>query len=199
MIPIIAFGGASQTGKTTLGRRLAAYCQCKFVSFGDYVRQKAQNGGLSNPTREDLQNLGQKLVKSGVSRFCQEVLDTVQFSSGGRLVIDGIRHTEALSAISQISRGQPIKLIYLYAPMKIREVRSQQHDGSQALRAIDAHPVESQTVELRNSADFVLDASADLDTNFSQILEWLNLVCPELLTVGDTDACRNHAGSASSG
>ena len=183
MIPIIAFGGASQTGKTTLGRRLAAYCHCKFVSFGDYVRQKAQNGGLSNPTREDLQNLGQQLVKSDVNLFCQEVLDTVQFSSGERLVVDGIRHTEALSAISQISGGQPIKLIYLFAPMKIREVRNQQQDGAQALRAIDAHPVESQTAEIRNSADFVLDAGADLDTTFSQILGWLNLVCPELLTV----------------
>jgi len=183
VIPIIAFGGASQTGKTTLGRRLAGYCHCKFVSFGDYVRQQAQNRGLSNPTREDLQNLGQQLVKSDVYRFCQDVLDTVQFSSGERLVVDGIRHTQALSAISQISGGQPIKLIYLHAPMNIREVRSQQHDGLQVLRAIDAHPVESQTAEIRNSADFVLDAGGDLDKSFSQILGWLKHACPEMLTV----------------
>jgi len=183
VIPIIAFAGASQTGKTTLGRRVAAYCHCKFVSFGDYVRQRAQSAGLSNPTREDLQNLGQQLVKSDISRFCQDVLGTVHFSSGERLVVDGIRHTEALSAISQISGGQPIKLIYLYAPMNIRESRSRQHDGLRVLKAIDEHPVEGQTAALRNSADFVLDSGTDLDASFSQVIVWLKHTCPELLAL----------------
>ena len=180
MIPIIAFGGASQTGKTTLGRRLAEHCHCKFVSFGDYVRQQAQARGISDPTRVDLQNLGQQLVNSGINRFCRDVLNTVHFVSGQRLVVDGIRHTEALSAISHISGGQPIKLIYLHAPMKVRESRYQ-HQYS--LHVIDVHPVESQTAkQIKDSADLVLDASTDLDTSFSHILAWLNRECPELLS-----------------
>ena len=189
MIPIIAFSGASQTGKTTLGRRLALYCHGKFVSFGDYVREQAQNRGISNPTREDLQNLGQQLVESDVNRFCQHVLDTVRFSSGQRLVIDGIRHTEVLSAISQISGRQPIKLIYLHAPMNVRESRNHKHGGFPLLAKIDAHPVESQTnKEIKELADLILDASADLDTNFSQIVAWLNHECPELVTVPSSNS-----------
>jgi len=183
VIPIIAFGGASQTGKTTLGRRLAAHCHSKFVSFGDYVRQQAHARGLLHPTRQDLQDLGQQLVDSDINLFCQEVLNTVKFSPGQRLVVDGIRHTEALRAISQISGGQPIKLVYLHAPMTVRESRYQHQDSLQVLHATDAHPVESQTnKQVKDSADLILDASSDLDTSFVQILAWVNRECHEWLT-----------------
>lgn len=182
MIPIIAFSGSSQTGKTTLGRRLAEYCHCKFVSFGDYVRQQARNRGIANPSREDLQNLGQQLVQTNVVNLCRAVFKTVHFSSGDRLVVDGVRHIEALNAISTISAGQPIKLIYLHASMKVRESRELDGNRPGTLDEIDAHPVEAQTNhEIKQLADLVMDAGRDVEESFSLILKWLCHECPELL------------------
>jgi cytidylate kinase len=181
-MPIIAFSGSSQTGKTELGRRLAEYCHCKFVSFGDFVRQQARNRGIGDPSRADLQNLGQQLVQSDVVDFCRAVLETVQFSSGERLVVDGVRHIEALNAISTIAGCQPIKLIYLHASMKVRESRELDRNRQETLDEIDAHPVESQTNhEIKQLADFVVDAGRDVEESFSLILKWLSHECPELL------------------
>jgi len=183
VIPIIAFSGSSQTGKTTLGRRLAQELHCKFVSFGDYVREQAKKRGMSNPSREDLQDLGQQLAEADIVGFCRAVLETAHFSPGDCLIVDGIRHTEALRAISTISNGQPIRLIYLHAPMKVREGRDAEHNLSGTLHQIDAHQVEGQTNrEIKQLANLVVDARGEAEKSFSQILDWLRRDCPALLS-----------------
>jgi hypothetical protein len=62
-----------------------------------------------------------------------------------RLVVDEIGYTEALSAISQVAGQQPIKLIYLYAPIKVRESKISNMGGLRQLHEIDDHPVERPT------------------------------------------------------
>jgi cytidylate kinase len=179
MTSIIVFGGSSQTGKTTLARRLADLLQCKFVSFGDNVRSEARRRGIFAPTRKDLQDLGQELVQSDVVSFCREVLRTVSFSPGERLVIDGIRHREAFQAIFDLSGGQSIKLIYLYAPVEIRNARNgNQGGGAFDLLNIDAHEVESQTnSQIRDMADLAVDASRDPNEIFAEIANWVRKEC----------------------
>jgi len=171
---IIAFSGLPQTGKTTLARRLADYLQCKFVSFGDFVRNEARKAGIPNPIRKDLQDIGQRLVEADVIAFCRAVLQTVSFSPGEQIVIDGVRHIEALQAISSVSPGQAIKLIYLFAPLEIRTARCTPDAIDSELAAIDSHEVESQTeCELRDLADVVIDASANVDITFHHLVAWL--------------------------
>ena len=180
MNSIIVFGGSSHTGKTTLARRLADLLQCKFVSFGDNVRSEAKRRGTLAPTRKDLQDLGQELVQSDVVSFCRAVLSTVSFSPGERLVIDGIRHREAFQAISDLSGGQSIKLIYLYAPVEIRNARNGNQGGSFDLWNVDAHEVESQTnSQIRDMADLAVDASRDANEVFAQIANWVREECQE--------------------
>jgi cytidylate kinase len=174
MNSIIVFGGSSHTGKTTLARRLADLLQCKFVSFGDNVRSEAKKRGILAPTRKNLQDLGQELIQTDVLSFCREVLETVGFSPGERLVIDGLRHREAFQAISDLSGGQSIKLIYLYAPVEIRNRRSGTAGGNSDVRNIDAHEVESQTnSQLRDMADLAVDASRGINEVFAQIANWV--------------------------
>lgn len=182
MIPIIAFSGSSATLKTTLGRKLAQELGWKFVSFGDYVREQAKERGLSNPSREDLQIVGQQLVEADILGFCRAVLETAHFSPGDRLIVDGVRHTEVLRAISEISGGQPIRLIYLHASMIVREARYSEHNQRGTLHQIDAHQVERQTNhEIRQLANLVVDTGSDVDKSYSQILGWIRRDCPELL------------------
>jgi cytidylate kinase len=171
---IIVFGGSSRTGKTTLARRLADLLRCKFVSFGDNVRTEASKRGISSPTRRYLQDLGQELVQTDVLSFCREVLKTVAFSPGEQLVIDGVRHREALQAISDLSGGQSIKLIYLYAPVGTRNARNSVQSSDLDLHSIDAHEVESQTnSQIRDMADLAVDTSGDSAEVLAEIANWL--------------------------
>jgi cytidylate kinase len=166
---IIAFSGLPQTGKTTLARLLARELQCKFVSFGDFVRQEALNRGFLNATRQDLQNIGQTLVTENVRDFCRNVLATVEFSPGEQIVLDGVRHKEVLEVISEISQRQPIKLVLLIASEKIRRNRSLQDIDS-----IDSHRVESEVkAQFRSVADLVIETENDEAEALRTLLDWI--------------------------
>lgn len=168
---IIAFSGLPQTGKTTLSRRLATTLKCKLVSFGDFVRQQAIERGMADATRQDLQDLGQSLVKRNISDFCRNVLRSANFSPGEQIVVDGVRHKEVLDEISNISHNQPIKLIHLTASEKTRGQRLQQELD---LASIDSHEVEFEVESsLREIADLVIKTEGDESTTFQQILNWI--------------------------
>lgn len=168
---IIAFSGLPQTGKTTLARLLADELHCKSVSFGAFVRQEAIGRGTENPTRRDLQDLGQHLVSENVVAFCRQVLETVKFSPGEPIVLDGVRHKEVLDAISTLSPDQPIKLIYLAASVGTRKARTTRNLD---LAAIDAHEVESQVEpDLRALADLVIDTEGDANESFRHLTSWI--------------------------
>jgi cytidylate kinase len=166
---IIAFSGLPQTGKTTLARLLARELQCKFVSFGDFVRQEALNRGILNATRQDLQNLGQSLVTGNVRDFCRRVLGTVEFSAGEQIVLDGVRHKEVLEEISELTERQPIKLVLLVASEKTRRNRSPQD-----IDFIDSHRVESEVkAQFRSIADLVIETDNDEAEALGTLLDWI--------------------------
>jgi cytidylate kinase len=168
---IIAFSGLPQTGKTTLARRLAKELKCKFVSFGDFVRQEAVRRGIEKPTRRDLQDLGQALVTEDLLAFCRHVLETVKFSPGEQIVLDGVRHKEVLEAVANLSPAQPIKLIYLVASIGVRRARSPRNVD---LASIDSHEVESHIEkDLRALADLVIDTEGDADESFHRLISWI--------------------------
>lgn len=170
MRSIIIFSGLPETGKTTLSRRLALELGCKFVSFGDFVRQEAARQGIVNPTRQDLQDLGQQLVKTSPERFCQRVLESVKFTPGEALVMDGLRHKKVLDVLSQITHNQPIKLIYLTASAEIRRRRCPQDID---LASVDSHEVESRSeTEIKPLADLVIDTHNQINA-VESISDWV--------------------------
>jgi len=168
---IIAFTGLPQTGKTTLARLLANELRCKLVGFGNFVRQEATRRGIENPTRRDLQDLGQALVKEDSLAFCRQVLASVNFSPGEQIILDGVRHKEVLESLTILAPSQPIKLIYLTASVNTRKARTPKNTE---LTVVDAHEVESHIEkEIRVLADLVVNTDGDVDESFGRIIWWI--------------------------
>jgi cytidylate kinase len=182
MAPIIAFSGSSHTGKTTLARLLASHLQCKFASFGEYVRSEASRKAIPRPSRRDLQDMGQNLVERDLVPFCRAVLAAADFRPGDRLILDGVRHKEVLQTISKLSQGQPVALIYLHTALKNRMARDESSASEQDLQLEDSHKVESQVhSELRELADLVVETSQGPSSTLSHILSWIEHEWPEML------------------
>ena len=64
--------------------------------------------GIIDPTREQLQDLGQSLVEADPDAFCRNVLANAGFVPGGNILLDGIRHVDVQRRVASIvkpSRG----------------------------------------------------------------------------------------------
>lgn len=172
---IIALAGLTKSGKTTLGRRLAAAISVPLASFGDQVRKEAAARGLKDVSHKQLQVLGSELVKHDTKRFCQAVLEGAGFHPGHGLVLDGIRHMNVLAMIKSLANSQTVKLVYLESSANERLRRTSL--GAAELLEIDSHPVEADAPLLKSTADLVLDTSSDLDNSFQTLLQWTLQEC----------------------
>jgi len=172
---IILFAGLSKSGKTTLAKKLAESLRMPFSSFGDYVRKEAQHRGFTDSASRQLQELGLEMVKKDIEGFCKGVLEEGGYLVGRGLIIDGIRHMDALAAIKTLAPGQPVKLVYLESSMADRMKRSSL--SARELQEIDSHPVESDRILLKSAADLVLSTSAETDECFEALLTWTTQNC----------------------
>ena len=78
---VLAFAGAIRSGKSELSSGVAGTLGWARVSFGDYVREVAQQRGLDS-TREALQAIGVSLIAEGWEQFCRSVLSQAHWQAG---------------------------------------------------------------------------------------------------------------------
>jgi hypothetical protein len=169
---LVAFSGATKSGKTTLATQVAKRLQCPVASFGGFVRKIAYQKGLPNPTRHQLQEIGDRLAAADMLGFCQAVFDDVGFEHGSPLVIDGIRHLEALSAIQELAPNQTLKLIYVESDLPSRARRAGLSEDEMGM--LDSHPVESQSAKLRSASDLIVNGLDSPESSLAQVLHLLN-------------------------
>ena len=173
MNSLIALCGSSKSGKTTIAVRVAEELHCRVASFGAFVRKEARKKGLTNPTRRQLQDIGDHLATRDMQGFCKAVLDDTGFEPGSPLVIDGIRHTEAVEAIQKLIPDQVLKLVYLETDLSTRAKRAGL--TAEEMKCVDSHQVESQSTKLRSLANLVLDTSGSNETSLAQVFLFLGL------------------------
>jgi cytidylate kinase len=171
---ILALAGPTKSGKTALGKRLAASFGVPFASFGDHVRKEAQRRGIMNASPQQLQNLGSEMVED-MKGLCKAVLQEGGFVAGHGVIVDGIRHINALAAIKTLVPEQSVKLVYLESSLPDRIKRSSL--SARELQQIDSHPVESDGALLKSAADLVLTTSAASDECFEALLTWAMQHC----------------------
>lgn len=162
---IIGIAGQIASGKSTLGRALAARLDAKLLSFGAYVRHIANEQGIDPTSRQALQEFGQKLVDESTTAFVENILTWGNYTTGQRIIFDGIRHEPVWLEIVAFARrnNDTAKLIFLEIPEQERQRRL----AARGLTAADTSTFDKHASErdlggyLRNSADLRLKGQND--------------------------------------
>jgi cytidylate kinase len=155
---VIGVSGGIASGKTVFARLLAYRLGADFASFGDYVRFQAARMGLGID-RLSLQVLGERLIaEMGWDAFTAAVLS--DWAGQRHLVVDGVRHVEAVSALRAAIAPNLVCLVFLDADFETRKTRASKRSSDAAhLDVYDTHSTElSVHSDLPSLADVVLDA-----------------------------------------
>lgn len=112
---IICITGRIGSGKTTVGQALAKELCCNQHSISNFLKHSLENHGNLYPSRNDLQDEGEKYIKYGWNRFCHDFLKFISWDRSQPVVIDGIRHIEFIKTLSIFAFPLPVYVVYLSA------------------------------------------------------------------------------------
>jgi cytidylate kinase len=172
---VVCFAGKIGSGKSSVSRRLGEGLAWPRAAFGDYLRAEICRLGGDPDSREQLQDLGQRLVEEDSSQFCSAVMTSSGFAPGGDLLLDGIRHVEIQRIVAELARPSQTKLIYLAASEdeRLRRVAGRVDGAGDFVRA-STHRVETELeTSLPKIADILIDGAAPLDEVVNQCLSAL--------------------------
>lgn len=173
---VLAFSGRIASGKSHLSTSVSAALGWPRVSFGDYVRAVARQRHLDT-TRRSLQTLGEAIiVEKGWENYCRSVLAQIQWRPGQSLVVDGVRHAEALHWLKCIVSPLNVILVLLEVDEASRKSRLKTREGQLGtnLEQLDLHSTEVQvTGVLKNLADLVLDSTEPVSELTSKVVRWI--------------------------
>ena len=173
---VVCLAGGIGSGKTTVARLLADHLQAGVASFGAYVREQLHDQGVPE-TREALQQLGAELLAAGLGSFCRSVVESGGWRLGSSVVVEGVRHPEALHAIRALVSPMQAPLIFLDVDREMRAQRllESRPDESASLSQVEQHSTEVQVDhELRALADLIVDGTLAPDAIVEQIISWLS-------------------------
>jgi len=173
---IVGFAGPIASGKSTVAIALADALGWHHASFGEFVRSVARKRGLRED-RETLQTVGSELISAGWEPFCSAVLSQAGWKRGCGVVIDGIRHIEAIEALRRIITPLEFVLVFISIIEVDRRPRLSKKGiaSKEDLRRIESHSTEAQvSSSLRDKANFFVDGNRPVSEIVDQIIGWLN-------------------------
>ncbi len=103
---VIAISGPIGSGKTTITTLLSQRIGWPRTAYGDLVRAIATRRGLTCDRRH-LQHIGSQLVADGWDAFTRRVLSQAAWRPGDSLIVDGLRHPGAVTALQRITAPCP--------------------------------------------------------------------------------------------
>lgn len=172
----LGLSGRIRSGKTTLSTALSKALLCRRASFGDYVRFEAHERGLEVGNRQVLQDLGELLGSLGWKTFCRNVLHHAGWKPGQPIVIDGLRHVEAIHALRDLVNPLEFRLIYISIAEGQLSKRLLQDASVIDIGHIEEHSTEYQVVEtLPSVADLLVDGSRPVEQLVDEIVQWILL------------------------
>ena len=173
----ISFSGRIASGKTTITQTLSDVLRWRRVGFSDYLRHVFEGQGSSDPTREQLQDLGQSLVAKDPDQFCRDVLALGGFSPGENIILDGIRHADIQSRLARLVKPSRAVLIHLAASGELARQRVEKRGASdEEFRRASEHAVEQDLLKsLPSCANHIVDAALPLLDVVSRCIDAMNV------------------------
>ena len=113
----------------------------------------------------------------GWVEFCKTVLDDVDWKYGEGLVIDGIRHFEAISTLKNLVYPTPIYLIHISIENDERYKRLEARGSlnNENFSIFDKDETEAQVIEILPShADLIINGTLSSEVLVSEVTRWLN-------------------------
>jgi hypothetical protein len=135
----------------------------------------AQGRGLDD-SREVLQEVGATLIDQGWEEFCRAVLKQVDWEPGQPLIIDGIRHIEAVGVLRQLVAPSAFLLVFIAVDGLTRKERLRQRGVAdhEDLQRTDAHQTEAQVrTMLPSMADLTVDGTRPIDGLLHDTVIWV--------------------------
>lgn len=170
--PVIGLSGQFGSGKSSLASILSLRTSWPKAAFGDYLRQVTAQRGLGTD-RATLQQLGEEQIALGWEAFCTAVLVHSGWRRGRGLVVDGIRHIDAVGTLNKLIYPQHLYHVHLAIDEEFRHNRLASRDGLQALfDKSEEHSTEAEVkAALPNAADMVVDAARPVEQLADDIMD----------------------------
>lgn len=172
---VVAVAGRIGAGKSAVAGAVADALDAERTSFGRVVRGVAAERGLPQD-RRSLQALGEQLIaQEGWAAFTRRVLP----SGTGSVVIDGVRHLDAVPALRGLASPRRFILVFVDAgdTTRHRRLAVRDHVDPAAVMAADGNANEAQTDAVRALADVVVrndvDGCEHLETAAAAVLAHL--------------------------
>lgn len=167
----LGFSGRIKSGKTTIARRVAEELNVPFASFGDYLRTVVARRGLDYTDRTILQDVGQELFESDLTRFCTDVLVAAGWEKGMCIIVDGIRHVLVLEEIKKILQPVPMKLVFINIGDNLQARRLIASGSRDPVEVVELHATEFDVLDgLKQLAELHFDGDSILNTTVEQIV-----------------------------
>jgi dephospho-CoA kinase len=158
--------GGIATGKSTLARELVRrFAGSTVRAFGDVVRRKAAQDGRGQD-RATLQEIGLQLIADGWPTFVDLLLADIQPVHDSTLIIDGIRHVEAIAEIRRRFPTTPVRVVFMRLDALTTEARLIVRDGG--VEGLE-HTVEADVWRIEQMADLIIDARQSIEESIASV------------------------------
>lgn len=167
----LGFSGRIKSGKTSIAKQVADELNVPFASFGDYLRTFVAARGLDSSDRKILQDVGQELFESDLTRFCKDVLVAAGWEKGMCIVVDGIRHVLVLEELKELLQPVPMRLVFINITDQVQAQRLKESGSPHSMEVVQSHQTESDVLErLVQFADWKVNGNADLNETIESIV-----------------------------
>ena len=150
---IVCIVGKIASGKTTVANELAALMKGEQFSISDYLKYCLKQNGIENPSRTQLQELGEDCISKGWDDFCENFLTFINYDKHKTYIIDGIRHRNFF--ISLCNKSYPINpvLVFLDVNDEVLEYRKCER---QEIKYDEKRLAEGNLTDLFKLADIIV-------------------------------------------